>query len=173
MTVSIFKDKCHRLLNIGVIATSVTFMTACGIATTQAKNHTTPSRSLPSISVPVVSALQTHNPKVTVSPASNLVDGEKVKVTVTGFGQGGEFLLSECASVADVSSGGCGDQLAQQPLGVTNNSGRGTTTFDVTSSANVKPYNHTTQPCTDKCVLVATVGGHYGCAYTPLRFAAG
>lgn len=35
------------------------------------------------------SSAQTHNPKVAVTPSGNLVDGEMVKVTVSGFGQGG------------------------------------------------------------------------------------
>jgi hypothetical protein len=122
----------------------------------------------------LVPALQTNNPTVTVTPSSNLVDGQQVHVTVTGFGQGGKFYLSECASPADANDAGCGNGLPVQPFGSTDNSGDGSMTFQVRVSAAVLHDDLTDiQPCTDQCVLVATVGIGYGYAYTPLSFADG
>ena len=119
----------------------------------------------------VVPALQTHNPTVTVTPSSNLVDGQQVRVTVTGFGQGGKFFLSECASPTDANDAGCGKGLPAQPFGVTDNSGDGSMTFQVQASAEVDHDDLTDiQPCTGQCVLVATVGIGYGYASARLTF---
>ena len=120
----------------------------------------------------LVPALQTHNPTVTVTPSTNLIDGQQVEVTVTGFGQGGKFYLSECASAADANSLGCGPGLPAQPFGVTNNSGSGSFPFTVASiAATMHDNTSSTVTCADRCVLVATVGGGYGYVFTPLAFA--
>lgn len=96
-------------------------------------------------------------PTVTVSPSSNLHNGEKVRVTVSGFDIGAKFFLSECANVRDVNSGGCGQQLATQPFGLTNMLGTGSYDFDVTSLAATKAYHlRPLYRCRDNCVLVAT-----------------
>jgi len=86
----------------------------------------------------LVPALQTHNPTVTVSPSTNLTNGEQVSVRVTGFGIGGKVWLSECAT-ADVNDLGCGNQLPAQTLLVTDNTGSGSMAFAVRSSAAPKP----------------------------------
>lgn len=144
------RDK-HSLLNIAVVVATATVMTACGSVSSQPSSTTTPTTtSVSAASGSVVPALQTHNPKVVVTPSTNLVDGEKVKVTVTGFGEGGKFFLSECATAADASSAGCGEQLAAQPFIITDDSGDGTETFSVSAVSGTKPYNTTsTQTCTD------------------------
>jgi len=73
---------------------------------------------------------------------------------VSGFGQGGKFFVSECAVAVDMNAAGCGLQLAAQPVGLTNNSGQGSLTFKVSSTATAKPYNTvTTETCTTGCVL--------------------
>ena len=121
----------------------------------------------------LVPALQTHNPMVTVTPATNLVDGEQITVRVSGFDLGGKFFVSECADTSDVSSEGCGPQLAAQPFGVTDDFGSGSMIFVVSSrasSSSVAPK--TAAPCTAHCVIVATVGGGYGYASAPISFAA-
>lgn len=119
----------------------------------------------------LVPALQTHDPKVLVTPSVNLRQGQQVRVSVTGFGVGGKFFLSECASSTDANSSGCGHQLAAQPFGVTNSSGAGTLIFTVTSSASTSPYNDTDiRTCVNQCVLVATVGSGGGFAYASLHF---
>ncbi len=160
----------YGLRNKVAIVALMAFFTACGNNLAQGINPKNESATTTS----VVPALQSHNPKVVVTPSSGLANGEKVKVTVTGFGKGGKFFLSECASKADVSSGGCGSQMAAQPMGVTDNSGGGTLVFTVTSSAAVAPpVSHQTQSCTDQCVLVATEGVHFGYAYAPLTFVGG
>ena len=124
----------------------------------------------------LVPALQTHNPMVTVSPSTNLTNGQQVEVRVTGFGIGGKVWLSECADAADVNDLGCGHQLPQQTFLVTADTGSGSATFQVMSSAAPKPYDDAETdlaPCVDNCVLVATLGGGYGFAYASVHFAGG
>jgi hypothetical protein len=111
------------------------------------------------------------SPTVTVNPSNHLHNGEKVTVTVTGFGLGTKFFLSECASVKDVNSRGCGEQLAGQPFGLTNMIGTGSYDFDVTSTAAAK----TNQPrpnysCSDDCVLVVTGGSGGSVFYAKVGF---
>ena len=90
---------------------------------------------------------------------------------VSGFGQGGKFFLSECAAAANVSSLGCGGQLAAQPFGVADDSGSGSVHFTIRARARDGPsFNSTLASCRDDCVLVATVGDGYGYAYAPLAF---
>jgi len=114
----------------------------------------------------LVPALATHNPAVSIRPSTGFVDGQQVTVTVRGFGQGGKFFLSECASSADVSSLGCGAQLAAQPFGVTDDTGSGSFPFTVHTSARAGPSpEDALVACRDACVLVATVGDGYGYGY--------
>ncbi len=94
-------------------------------------------------------------------------------MSVTGFGSGGKFFISECASASDANSAGCGRQLAAQPFGITNSSGSGSYTFTVSTEAGVKPYNKARAQCTNQCVIVATVGINVGFAYVPIEFANG
>lgn len=106
-----------------------------------------------------------------VTSAINLRDGEQVLVRVRAAKPGGKFFVSECATVADANVGGCGDQLAAQPFGVTDPSGVGLIMFRVQASAAIKPYDTTaSQPCTDQCVLVATGGFGGTFVYAPLKF---
>ena len=122
----------------------------------------------------LVPALATHSPAVSVRPSTGLVDGQQVTVTVRGFGQGGKFFLSECASSADVSSLGCGTQLAAQPFGVTDDTGSGSSPFTVHASARSGPSpQDALVACRNACVLVATVGDGYGYAYAHLIFRRG
>lgn len=110
-------------------------------------------------------------PTVTVSPSGNLHNGEKVRVTVSGFDIGAKFFLSECADVRDVSSGGCGQQLATQPFGLTNMLGTGSYDFDVTSLAAARAYHlRPVYRCRDDCVLVATGGFGGSVWYARLGF---
>ena len=107
-----------------------------------------------------------------MTPSTGLVDGQPVEVHVTGFGIGGIVRLSECASAVDANDLGCGEQLAAQPLLVTDDSGSGTASFTVNTSGYTKPYDlNDTAPCTDRCVVVATQGGGYDYADAPISFA--
>lgn len=99
------KERCH-FVNPGIIVFAATSIAACGTTTTQAKSRTTPSKSLPPTPGTVVPALNAHYPATIVTRSKNLLNGEKVKVTVTGFGAGGEFFLSECVSATNASSAG-------------------------------------------------------------------
>ena len=121
----------------------------------------------------LVPALQTHDPSVIVTPPDHLTNGQQVNVRVTGFGIGGKVWLSECADSARANDQGCGHGLPAQTLLVTDNTGSGTMTFPVTSSASPEANDDAMtdlQPCTNKCVLVATLGGGYGFTFTPLQF---
>ncbi len=118
------------LMLLALVASSCTSITS-GVTLTSTP-HPKPTTSPPAGLVP---ALVTHNPEVVVTPSSGLKNGEAVQVSVTGFGQGGEFRVSECASAADANSYGCGPQLSAQTLGVTDNAGRGTVTYKVSRSA--------------------------------------
>lgn len=123
----------------------------------------------------LVPALQTHNPMVIVTPSSGLTNGQQVDVHVTGFGIGGKVWLSECASATEANDQGCGHGLPAQTLLVTDNNGSGSMTFQVQSSAPPEANDDAMtdlQPCTSDCVLVATLGGGFGFAYSTLSFRA-
>ena len=129
--------------------------------------------STPPLSSGLVPALQTHDPTVTVTPSSRLINGQKVTVRVTGFGIGGKVWLSECADAAEANDQGCGHGLPAQTLLVTDNTGSGSVAFPVTSSASPKANHYAMtdlQPCANRCVLVATLGHGYGFSYTSLQF---
>jgi hypothetical protein len=94
-----------------------------------------------------------------VTPSGNLHSGEKVRVSVTGFGLDTKFWLAECVSSAEVSKDGCGEQLAAQPFGETNMDGAGSYTFTVRDTALSAPYRAgVLRRCTDQCVLVTDDG---------------
>lgn len=147
-----------------------TLVTGCGsVSNPLPQSSSTQPQKVVTTLVP---ALQTHDPKVFVTPSVNLRQGQLIRVSVTGFGVGGKFFLSECASSTDANSVGCGHQLAAQPFGVTNSSGAGTFIFTVTNSASTAPYsNGDIRGCVNQCVLVATVGSGGGFAYATLHFA--
>jgi hypothetical protein len=108
---------------------------------------------------------------VRVTPSTNLHNGEKVHVYVTGLGLDAKFWLSECATSADANGDGCGEQLAAQPFGETNMYGAGSYSFVVRSSAADKPYYvGSFHPCLAQCVLVAAGGGPFF-ADAPIAFA--
>jgi hypothetical protein len=110
-------------------------------------------------------------PRVSVSPSSNLRDGEKVRVTVSGFGLGAKFFVSECADSQDVSPGGCGEQLALQNFGLTNMIGDGSYVVTVKNVAATGPSpNGPIRTCLNSCVLVATGGEGGASSYATLRF---
>lgn len=115
----------------------------------------------------------TTHPKVTVAPASGLRNHQRVMVRVTGFAAGKVF-LSECAASADVNAAGCGQQLAAQPFLVTGDNQAASGTFMVSDQASARPYNlAAVRNCTDRCVIVATLGLGFGTdyAYAPISFA--
>jgi hypothetical protein len=109
--------------------------------------------------------------RVRVSPSSNLRTGEKVRVTVSSFGLGAKFFVSECADARDVSAAGCGGQLALQDFGLTNMMGDGSFVVTVKNVAATGPSPEgQLLPCVNRCVLVATGGEGGAHSYAPLRF---
>lgn len=113
-------------------------------------------------------------PSIRVTPSTNLRDGERILVQVSGTSPGERFLISECANAAAANINGCGDQLAQQPFIDTDPSGAGSITFDVRARAATKPYNTTVfRPCTNQCVIMVTgtdINGQSKFVYAPLKF---
>ncbi|MGC1418782.1 MAG: DUF4232 domain-containing protein [Acidimicrobiales bacterium] len=96
-------------------------------------------------------------PTVTVRPSTDLHNGERVTVSVNGFGLGAKFWLSECFSKADVGAQGCGQQLAAQPFGLTGMQGSGSYEFTVSTRAATAPYDPASVvSCLNHCVLMAT-----------------
>jgi hypothetical protein len=109
--------------------------------------------------------------RVRVTPSTNLHNGEKVHVYVTGLGLDAKFWISECALSAEANGDGCGEQLAAQPFGGTNMYGAGSYTFVVRNTASTAPYyTGSLRPCSDQCVLVAA-GGDTFFAEAPITFA--
>ena len=76
-------------------------------------SSTTAPRMLPNVTTP---ADATVHPRVSVTPAEGLMDGQVVTVKATGFGVGGKVWLSECASLVDVPTWG---EYAPAPFGRT------------------------------------------------------
>jgi len=114
--------------------------------------------------------------KVTVSPWTDLRNGQQVMVNVQGFRPGVpgiKFYLSECGSPLQVNQLGCGMQLAAQPFGLTdsNGDGSGSGSFTVQSSAATKPLSSMLVPCSGTCVIVATTGAHGEYGFAPISFA--
>ena len=59
----------HSLFNIAIVVATTTVTTACGSVSAQPSSAITPTTSVPSVSESsVIPALQTHNPKVVVTP---------------------------------------------------------------------------------------------------------
>lgn len=110
-------------------------------------------------------------PTVTVRPSTDLHNGERVTVSVNGFGIGAKFWISECFSKADVGAQGCGQQLAAQPFGETGMQGSGSYEFTVSTRAATAPYDPASVvSCLNHCVLVATSASPTF-ASAPLTFA--
>ena len=111
---------------------------------------------------------------ITVRPATGLANGQTVQVTVTGFHREAKVWLSECATAADVDPFGCGTGLPELPFLITNDTGRATGSFTVTTDIPSPAEDGTTQPCA-RCVLAAVSGDVPGgppapTASTPLTF---
>ena len=115
-------------------------------------------------------AVTVDHPTAAVTPSSDLQDYEIVDVEVTGFGVGGKVLLSECSSAAVATSLGCGSELAAQTLLVTGDDRAGSAGFQVSTKASDGPGRPSLRPCTDQCVIVATLGAGLPFVIAPIRF---
>jgi hypothetical protein len=172
----------RRFVTVAVVSLALIMLAACGRATeTTASRVTSTTISSPSTTsasktvitsaTEPVPALQTHNPTVSVSPGTGLFHNQEVLVTVSGFGIGGKVWLSQCANVSSANDQGCGQELPEQTLLVTENNGTGSVALQVKSSAAAQPNDLTgLHPCVNNCVLVATEGGGYGFAFATLHF---
>ena len=164
----------RKLLGVFRVAILPLVLASCSSNSASSSPTTTtvrPSETTTTSKPGLTPAMYAPDPKVTVTPSRNLKNGQKVTVSVTGFESGGKFFLSECASASDSNSAGCGHQLAAQPFGITNSSGRGSFPFTVTTEAGTKPYSKARAQCINQCVIVATVGINLEFAYAPIEFA--
>jgi hypothetical protein len=110
-------------------------------------------------------------PKVTVSPADHLVDGQSVTIRLSGFGFDTKVWVSECAGAGAAQSRGCGAELPAQTPVVIGMDGAGVGTFTVTGKAQAGPFNSAQiEACTDLCVVVATLGQDQAYASQPILF---
>jgi hypothetical protein len=108
---------------------------------------------------------------VTVTPSFNLRNGEKVRVTVSSFGLGAKFFVSECADAKDVNPAGCGGQLALQIFGLTNMIGDGSYVVTVKNvAATGRSPKGPFVACVSDCVLMATSGEGGANSYAALGF---
>ncbi len=108
---------------------------------------------------------------VTVTPWSSLHGGQLVTVSVRGFVPTTKFYLSECESPTQANRLGCGEQLAAQPFGLTDENGQGSVSFTVESSAATEPLRADSVPCSGGCVIVATAGSDGPFGFAPIAFA--
>ena len=151
-------------------ARSLVVLVMVGVSAAVAACSLLPGSPVPAAPVP---ALTTDRPAVTITPSTELRDGQVVMVRVTGFGIGGKAWLSECASAAAATDLGCGAELAAQPFLVTDENGAGSATFVVRGSAQGKPLAAgPAVPCADRCVVVVTIGGGFDFVVAPISFAA-
>lgn len=118
---------------------------ACG-SPTRANHGTTPSTGNVTLGAGAV----------TVTPSRDLQDGQDVTVAVRGLPDGIKFFISECLTPTEANDAGCGPQVAQQPFGLTGNTGSGSTSFTVQSSAAATTNSQVLEPCTGECVVVVT-----------------
>ena len=132
----------HKVL--GFVLAGVT-LGACGSPTKAGQSTTSSS---PRIKLTA--------PAVTVTPSHALEDGQVVTVAVRGLPRELKFFVSECLDPVAAGHNGCGPQLAQQPLGVTDNSGDGSASFTVHSRAASTVNSQVFSPCTGECVLVVS-----------------
>ncbi len=129
------------------------------VLTTTGADATTLGTLWPCGPPPLVPPAVVTDPQVTVTPSSELKDGQGVTVSVSGFGEGGKVFLSECDHAEDANVLGCGPQLAAQPFIITGPDRSGSASFVVSESAASKPYDMTSVgPCMALCVIVATQG---------------
>jgi len=160
---------CTRL---GVVTAVATILIGC--SSTPSPTPTAPSTPSPWPSILATTSPSRPdvptavNPKVTVTPAKILIDGETVRVDVSGFW--GKVWLSECATLADASSGGCGAQLAAQPFLITDDTWTGHASFVVRAAASGTQLGAQLRACVGRCVLVATLGYGAPFATAPLVF---
>ena len=112
-------------------------------------------------------------PKVSVSPAGDLIDGQSVSVEMSGFTAGTSVFVSECATAATANAVGCGSELGAQATAVTGTDGSASLTFAVRAQAAAGPHETgAIEGCANQCVIVATLGSGSAFASAPIAFEA-
>jgi hypothetical protein len=154
----------RRVSALAGLALLATLAAGCGVGTRSAAIHH-------STSTTTRHYVELETSGLTVAPSARLQDAQEVTISVNGFPRDAKYFLSECLSPIDVNAAGCGNQLAVQPFGITDDLGTGSTTFAVQTSASTEPYIRTTQPCTGACVIVATAGINRAFSFASITFA--
>jgi hypothetical protein len=117
--------------------------------------------------------LRAIGPQVSVSPAANLIEGQPVSVTVSGFPANSTVHVSECAMAASANDLGCGAELTAQTVAVAGADGSGSVTFTVLAHAEVGPlHTGAIEVCSDQCAIVATSGAGPNFASARIAFEA-
>ena len=154
----------RRVSALTGLALLATLAAGCGIGTRSAATpHSSSTTTRHSVELEISG--------LTVTPSAGLQDAQQVSISVKGFPRDAKYFLSECLSPTDVNAAGCGNQLAVQPFGMTDDLGSGSASFTVQSSAASERYIRTTQPCTGACVIVATAGVDGAFSFAPITFA--
>ena len=109
--------------------------------------------------------------RMIVTPRTSLQDGQQVTVSVKGFFPTTKFYLSECETPTQANRLGCGEQLAAQPFGLTDENGQGSVSFTVHPSAATEPLSADSVPCSGECVIAATSGADGSFGFAPITFA--
>jgi Neocarzinostatin family len=123
--------------------------------------------------LPTSAGLSTAN-EVTVgaSPSAGLHNGQRLRVSLSGFGPSAAVELFECAFGALARAQGCGLHLNNGRAVQVSAHGSASATVVVHDFASAGPGRGQgrTYPCLDNCTLVATLGPGYASAGTQLAF---
>lgn len=102
------------------------------------------------------------SPSVSVSPSTDLGDGQSVLVSVAGFPAGARIQISECVGASAAIAKGCGPPSVAQGLIVADGNGGGHGTFVVSGEAPAGPFGTSPiEACSAQCVIVAGASPKY------------
>lgn len=155
-------------LSVGVVGS---LLSLALVATGCGGGSSSPAASHPPTSTTARPSIRLMAERVTVTPRTSLQDGQQVTVSVKGFLPTAKFYLSECQTPTQANRLGCGEQLAAQPFGLTDENGQGSVSFTVQSSAATQPLTADSVPCSGECVIVATSGANGAFGFAPIAFA--
>jgi hypothetical protein len=101
-------------------------------------------------------------PQVSVSPSTELRNGQAVTITVSGFPAGSQVAISECATAASANDLGCGLVTVSDPAALL--------IYPVQSTASAGPDDTSQVEACSQCVIVASAGAGQPYATAPIAF---
>ena len=108
-------------------------------------------------------------PRVSVSPAANLIDGDTVSVRLAGFSAGSSVQISECATVA-ASMIACSSELGPLAVVQIGSDGSGSASVAISSQAAAGQLSNAPQACSIQCVIQATASDGSAFVVAPIAF---